>query len=101
MPGTWRVPVSRQSHSRAPSGKILASLKGRYPSTSMCPQERCEMRGELSSVWRMFLSAAEAKSVSPTRALCRLLNVTNLDRKPELGRYSGMWAESQNEDQSP
>ena len=59
------------------------------------------MRGELSSVWRMFLSAAEAKSVSPTRALCRLLNVTNLDRKPELGRYSGMWAESQNEDQSP
>jgi hypothetical protein len=30
-----------------------------------------------------FLDAAEAKSVSPTRAFCRLLNVTSLDREPE------------------
>src|SRR5262249_4768809 len=51
MPGTWRVPVSRQSHSRAPPGKTLASLKRGWPSTSMWPQDRCEIRGELDSTW--------------------------------------------------
>src|SRR5262245_56278581 len=58
MPGTWRVPVSRQSHSRAPPGKTLASLKGGWPPTSMWPQERCEIRGELDSTWLMSFNQA-------------------------------------------
>src|SRR5262245_32721861 len=63
MPGTWRVPVSLQSHSRAPPGKTLASLKGEKPSTSMRPQARCTMRGDFGSAWP--ISASETKRESP------------------------------------
>ena len=43
--GRWRVPVSFQSHARAPPGQSFASLKPRPPSTSIRPQESCAMRG--------------------------------------------------------
>ena len=50
MPGTWRVPVSFQSHSRPPPGKSLKSFPEPSPSTSMCPQEICVMRGDFLTV---------------------------------------------------
>src|SRR6476646_10144723 len=73
MPGTWRVPVSRQSHSRAPPGKILASLNGGWPSTSMWPQERCEIRGELGSPWRMSSTAKSLALSEKATPYCQRL----------------------------
>src|SRR6188508_1694376 len=102
MPGTWRVPVSRQSHSRAPPGKILASLKGGHPSTSMWPQERCEIRGELSSkVAHVFSHRRGEEVLESTLAFYSFLTLTNLDREHEWARYLAMPAGSQNEGQSP
>src|SRR3712207_5581142 len=45
-PGSWRVPVSFQSHSRAPPGKIFASLK-KVSSVSSRPHEMPATRGEM------------------------------------------------------
>src|SRR5215510_6973102 len=103
MPGTWRVPVSLQSHSRAPPGKTLASLKGEKPSTSMRPQARCTMRGDFGSAWP--ISASENKKGKPghcdrsfPRYALSLMFFARIDRKESLrvGQFSGKVAASKN-----
>src|SRR5262245_42412163 len=103
MPGTWQVPVSLQSHSRAPPGKTLASLKGEKPSTSMRPQARCTMRGDFGSAWP--ISASENKKGKPghcdrsfPRYALSLVFFARIDRKESLrvGQFSGKVAASKN-----
>jgi hypothetical protein len=60
MPGTCRLPVSRQSHSRAPPGKILASLKAGCGSPS------------LAGPWCCFSGEARQLSMIPARCVCEI-----------------------------
>jgi hypothetical protein len=49
LDSNWAVPVSFQSHSRAPPGETLASLNFPTPSTSIRPEASVVMRGDRRS----------------------------------------------------
>ena len=102
MQGTWRVPVSRQSHSRAPPGKDLGVLKRRTSlDLYVAPGKMRDTRGAKFYVAHVFSHRRGEEVLESTLAFYSFLTLTNLDREHEWARYLAMPAGSQNEGQSP